>query len=68
MKSPVPTLNHLPVDEDLATSELGRSLMLIRGKALNLSIYTAHNGPDDVEWLRNATLRWVEELQRLNTR
>jgi len=44
------------------------TLMLIRGKALNLSIYTLHNGPEDVEWLRAATLRWIDELQRLNLR
>jgi hypothetical protein len=44
------------------------TLMLIRGKALNLAIYTNHNGPEDVEWLRSVTLRWIEELQRLNLR
>jgi hypothetical protein len=44
------------------------SFMLIRGKALNLALYTLHNGPDDVEWLRAATLRWIEELQQLNLR
>jgi hypothetical protein len=44
------------------------TLMLIRGKALNLAIYTSHNGPEDVEWLRTVTLRWIEELQRLNLR
>src|SRR5262249_466833 len=33
-RAPVPGLNHLPVDEDLATSELGRSLMMIRGTPL----------------------------------
>jgi hypothetical protein len=44
------------------------TLMLIRGKALNLAIYTSHSGPEDVEWLRNVTLRWIEELQRLNLR
>jgi hypothetical protein len=44
------------------------TLMLIRGKALNLAIYTSHNGPEDVEWLRTVTLRWIEELQRLNNR
>jgi hypothetical protein len=44
------------------------TLMLIRGKALNLSIYTSHSGPEDVDWLRNVTLRWIEELQRLNLR
>jgi len=44
------------------------TLMLIRGKALNLAIYTSHSGPEDVEWLRSVTLRWIEELQRLNLR
>ena len=33
-RAPVAGLNHLPVDEDLATSELGRSLMQIRGTPL----------------------------------
>jgi len=44
------------------------TFMLIRGKALNLALYTMHNGPEDVDWLRAATLRWVEELQQLNLR
>ena len=44
------------------------TFMLVRGKALNLALYTLHNGPDDVEWLRAATLRWIEELQQLNLR
>lgn len=44
------------------------TLMLIRGKALNLALYTLHGGPEDVEWLRAATLRWIEELQQLNLR
>jgi tripartite-type tricarboxylate transporter receptor subunit TctC len=33
-RAPVPGLNHLPIDEDLATSDLGRSLMVIRGTPL----------------------------------
>ena len=33
-RAPVPGLNHLPVDEDLALSDLGRSLMVIRGTPL----------------------------------
>jgi hypothetical protein len=44
------------------------TLMLVRGKAVNLALYTVHNGPEDVEWLRAATLRWIEELQQLNLR
>ena len=44
------------------------TLMLVRGKALNLALYTAHNGPEDVEWLRAATLRWIDDLRELNQR
>ena len=44
------------------------TFMLVRGKALNLALYTLQNGPDDAEWLRAATLRWIEELQQLNLR
>jgi len=42
------------------------TLLLVRGKALTLSVYTGHDGPADVEWIRSATLRWVDELLRLN--
>ena len=35
-RAPVPGLDHLPVDEDLATSDLGRSLMVIRGTPLSI--------------------------------
>ncbi|HYL87695.1 MAG TPA: hypothetical protein VEU32_02895 [Burkholderiales bacterium] len=45
-----------------------KTLMLIRGKALTLALYTSHDGPEDVDWLRGATLRWIEELQQLNLR
>lgn len=44
------------------------TFMLVRGKALNLALYTLHNGPEDVEWLRAATVKWIEELQQLNLR
>lgn len=42
------------------------TLLLLRGKALTLSVYTDHEGPADIDWLRTVTLRWAEELQRLN--
>ena len=45
-----------------------QTFMLVRGKSLTLALYTLHNGPEDVEWLRAATLRWIEELQQLNLR
>ena len=35
-RAPIPGLDHIPVDEDLATSDLGRSLMVIRGTPLGI--------------------------------
>lgn len=42
------------------------TLMLVRGKALNLSVYTGYDAPADLEWIRSITARWIEELERLN--
>jgi hypothetical protein len=47
---------------------LTRSLMHVRGKALDLSIYSVLESPADLEWIRVTTLRWIEDLQRLNAR
>jgi hypothetical protein len=44
------------------------SLLLVRGKALNLSVYGPYDSPADLDWLRAITARWVEDLQRLNSR
>lgn len=44
------------------------SLLLVRAKALSISAYTAYAGDADPAWLRDTTLRWIEELQRLNAR
>lgn len=44
------------------------TLMLVRGKALNLSVYSAYDSPADVDWIRSITVRWIDELQRLNNR
>jgi hypothetical protein len=44
------------------------TLMLLRGKALSVSVYTRYRDAADVDWLLAATLRWTEELQRLNGR
>jgi len=44
------------------------TLLLLRGKALGLSIYSVFEGPADLDWIRFATGRWVEELQRANAR
>ena len=44
------------------------TMMLVRGKALTLSIFTRYEDPADVEWIRSATLRWIDDLKRLNSR
>jgi hypothetical protein len=44
------------------------SLVLLRGKALNLTIHAAYESPADVEWIRTTTLRWIDDLRRLNNR
>jgi hypothetical protein len=44
------------------------TLLLVRGKALNLSVYGPYDSPADLDWLRAVTARWVEDLQRLNSR
>lgn len=42
------------------------TLLYIRGKALRVSVFSLVQGPADLEWLRTATQRWVDDLQRLN--
>jgi hypothetical protein len=44
------------------------TLMLVRGKALNLAVFSAYESPGDLEWVRAVTARWIEDLQRLNAR
>ena len=44
------------------------SLLLVRGKALNLSVYTGYDGAADLDWIRATTARWIDELRRLNAR
>ena len=44
------------------------SFVLVRGKALILSVYTLFYEPADMDWLKVATQRWVDDLQRLNSR
>ena len=45
-----------------------RTLMLVRGKTLDLTVLAVHESPADSEWIRGVTARWIEELQRLNAR
>ena len=42
------------------------TLLLVRGKALSLSVYTLYDSPADIDWLKTITQRWQEELIRLN--
>lgn len=44
------------------------ALLLLRGKALDLSVFSRYEGPGDLEWVRTTTERWIEELRRLNSR
>lgn len=44
------------------------TLLLVRGRALNLSLYAVYDTKADVDWIRSATQRWIEEIQRLNNR
>lgn len=42
------------------------TLLLVQGKALNVSAFTGYESDSDPDWLRGVTLRWLDELQRLN--
>jgi hypothetical protein len=42
------------------------TIFLLRGKALQLAVYSMYDGPADVDWVKSNTLRWLDELQRLN--
>jgi hypothetical protein len=44
------------------------SLLLLRGKPVNLGVFGAYDSPDDLDWIRVTTARWIEVLQRLNSR
>jgi hypothetical protein len=44
------------------------TIFLAAGKALQLAVYSMLDSPGDAEWVRYTTLRWIEELQRLNSR
>ena len=42
------------------------TVILLRGKPLTLNVTTGYERKSDVEWLRATTLRWIEDLRRLN--
>jgi hypothetical protein len=44
------------------------TIFLVAGKALQLGVYSMYDSPDDIEWVRGMTVRWIDELLRLNPR
>jgi len=44
------------------------TLLNLRGKALSLSVYTHFDSAQDLDWIKAVTARWIEELERLNSR
>jgi hypothetical protein len=42
------------------------TLILLRGKALQLTVFTGYEGDADLEWIRFTTLRWADDLRKLN--
>jgi len=44
------------------------TLMHLRGRAINLAVFTVFESADDLAWVRSVTLKWVEDVQRLNSR
>jgi hypothetical protein len=42
------------------------SVVLLRGKPIHLTLTTGYESKADVETLRTVTLRWIEQLRRLN--
>ena len=44
------------------------TMLLVRGKALSLRLFAPFDSAADVDAIRAFTMRWVDELQRLNAR
>jgi len=44
------------------------TMLLLRGKALQLTAFTSFENSQDLDWLKSITERWANELQRLNER
>lgn len=42
------------------------TLMLVRGKVLNLSVFTLYDSAEDAAWIRAMTNDWVDLLRRRN--
>jgi hypothetical protein len=44
------------------------TMLLLRAKVLHLVVFSNYESPQDLEWIRFTTQRWVDELMRLNRR
>ncbi len=44
------------------------SFLLVRQKALSVSVFSSYEGPQDIEWIRFVTERWIDTLRKLNAR
>ena len=44
------------------------TLLLVHGKTLRLGVYALYDSPNDIDWVKDTTVRWTEQLQRLNSR
>jgi hypothetical protein len=42
------------------------TLLLLKGKALSLSVFSGYDSAEDVAWINATTRRWVADLERLN--
>jgi hypothetical protein len=42
------------------------TIFVVRGKAIQLAVYSLYDTPADIDWLKLTTDRWVDDLQRLN--
>jgi hypothetical protein len=42
------------------------TIFVVRGKAIQLAVYSLYDTPADIDWLKLTTERWVDDLQRLN--
>jgi hypothetical protein len=42
------------------------ALLLLQGKLVQVSVYSMYEAETDVDWVKQTTQRWIEDLQRLN--
>ncbi|HWA38866.1 MAG TPA: hypothetical protein VG873_13475 [Burkholderiales bacterium] len=69
IRFPTPPRTGLFAEEKPAQYALSTtSLVLLRGKPVSLTVHALYDTPADLEWIRSATLRWVDDLRRLNSR